>query len=96
MESGSLKVTWAVATLASSAEQDKPAEETKVLRLRWIEQGGPPPPHPITPSLGTQLVRGFASRELKGFCELRYRRPEPITCWSSRWTRRGEEVLNAE
>ena len=45
------------------------------LRLRWRESGGPPPvakEGATTPSLGTELVRSFAGRELRGRCVLRY------------------------
>ena len=40
--------------------------------LRWTESGGPPIRQPVTPSLGTELVRSFASRELRGEAVLRF------------------------
>jgi PAS domain S-box-containing protein len=40
--------------------------------LRWTEAGGPPIRQPVTPSLGTELVRSFASRELRGEAVLRF------------------------
>lgn len=41
------------------------------VRFTWTERGGPP----ITaasPSLGTELVHGFAARELRGRCEMTF------------------------
>ncbi len=42
------------------------------VRLRWTESGGPTVQGEIKPSLGTELVKGFATRELGGQCELSY------------------------
>jgi PAS domain S-box-containing protein len=64
---GRLKVSWEVVTRAT---EEKPA--VSHVRLRWQEFGGPQILGPVTPSLGTDLVRGFASRELAGRCELCY------------------------
>ena len=64
---GRLKVSWEVVTRAT---EEKPA--VPHVRLRWQEFGGPQILGPVTPSLGTDLVRGFASRELAGRCELCY------------------------
>ena len=36
------------------------------LRMIWTETGGPPIRQKVTPSLGTELVEGFAILELKG------------------------------
>ena len=44
----------------------------KGIRLRWRERGGPPVTKPFTPSLGTELVEGFATRELGGNVTLRF------------------------
>ena len=59
---GCLTIQWDIDHSAS----------TPLLRLRWKECGGPPMPDPIRPSLGTELVQGFATRELGGRCELTY------------------------
>lgn len=61
---GSLKIRWEV--LESAAGQR--------VRLQWTETNGPPVRQPVVPSLGTELVQGFASRELAGRCELNYPR----------------------
>ena len=42
------------------------------VRLRWTESGGPPILHPVRPSLGTELVKAFITRELRGACQMRY------------------------
>jgi PAS domain S-box-containing protein len=42
------------------------------VRLRWTESGGPRVSKPGPPSIGTELVRGFVSRELAGSCQLDY------------------------
>jgi two-component sensor histidine kinase len=44
----------------------------RLVRLRWKESGGPPVKGPVTPSLGTELVKAFAQGELRGVCELRF------------------------
>jgi PAS domain S-box-containing protein len=46
--------------------------EGSIVRLRWRESGGPPLHGPTVASLGTHLVRGFATRELRGKYEPRY------------------------
>ena len=45
---------------------------SRLVSLRWRELGGPPVKQMGAPSLGTELVRGFASRELAGRVELRF------------------------
>jgi PAS domain S-box-containing protein len=40
--------------------------------LTWAESGGPTVDRPIRPSLGTELVNSFVTRELKGRCEMRF------------------------
>jgi PAS domain S-box-containing protein len=42
--------------------------------LTWAERGGPPIRETVTPSLGTDLVQAFATRELDGSCEMSYPR----------------------
>ena len=42
------------------------------VRLIWQEHGGPPPARPVTPSLGSELVNAFATRELEGSCQMDY------------------------
>jgi two-component sensor histidine kinase len=42
------------------------------IRVTWIERGGPSISGPVVPSLGTELVQGFASRELRGRSELTF------------------------
>jgi hypothetical protein len=45
------------------------------VRLRWCESGGPPVRHRSPAgSLGTELVKGFATLELRGRYEARYPR----------------------
>ncbi len=43
-----------------------------MIRLEWQERGGPPIREPVRPSLGTELVKGFAMRELRGRVTLNY------------------------
>jgi PAS domain S-box-containing protein len=54
-----------------SVEWDVPADSHRV-RLRWTERGGPTPPDTVAPSLGTDLVQAFATRELDGICQMTY------------------------
>ena len=42
------------------------------LRITWTERGGPAIVGPIVPSLGTELMEGFITHELRGRCVLRY------------------------
>jgi two-component sensor histidine kinase len=59
---GQLTVQWEVAALDAG----------RLVRLHWRERGGRPINAPIEPSLGTELVRSFVTRELQGRCELRF------------------------
>jgi two-component sensor histidine kinase len=59
---GKLMVVWAV---------DRSARHHRV-RLHWTETGGPPIRKDIRPSLGSELVEGFATLELRGHLQLRY------------------------
>ncbi|MDB5318700.1 MAG: signal transduction histidine kinase [Phycisphaerales bacterium] len=40
------------------------------VRICWEETGGPTPSDAVVPSLGTDLVQAFASRELDGVCQM--------------------------
>jgi PAS domain S-box-containing protein len=42
------------------------------VQLTWQERGGPPRNGPVAPSLGTQLMRLFATNELHGRCDLTF------------------------
>ena len=42
------------------------------VRLIWRERGGPPVRGTVSPSVGTDLVNGFARRELRGRCALTF------------------------
>jgi two-component sensor histidine kinase len=44
------------------------------VRLHWRERNGPPIERPITPSLGTHLIRAFTAKELKGRVEMNFPR----------------------
>jgi len=52
---GKLEVTW--------------EPHDGLVRLTWQEHGGPPVRESVIPSLGSELVNGFATRELGGHCE---------------------------
>jgi PAS domain S-box-containing protein len=65
---GRLSLTWQIMPAAPESGAGSR------VRICWIERGGPPIDHPIVPSLGTELVEGFITRELLGSCELRYPR----------------------
>ena len=62
VEGGRLRIAW----------DRRPVSDGHAVYLRWTERDGPPVPDKIVPSLGTQLIRGFVSRELLGHCVLRY------------------------
>ena len=59
---GQVTVTW--------TQEQTP--QGPFLKLRWRESGGPPIPSSPTLSLGSTLVKGFATRELKGQVHLRF------------------------
>jgi two-component sensor histidine kinase len=84
---GRLEILWSIATEpgvagAGGPVADSPAGEpaagkatssaTSRVRLTWTERGGPPIRRPVVASLGTELVHGFAARELRGRCEMTY------------------------
>jgi PAS domain S-box-containing protein len=57
---GRLRVAWAM------------LDDPHRIRLTWEESGGPPVRLPVIPSLGMELVHAFATRELRGRCELNF------------------------
>lgn len=59
---GNLMVVWSV---------DRSATPPRA-RVYWTETGGPPIRSDVKPSLGTQLVKSFANRELRGRVELKF------------------------
>ncbi|HEY7114954.1 MAG TPA: PAS domain-containing protein [Tepidisphaeraceae bacterium] len=59
---GCLRVSWEV----------RRERQSDSVRLRWQEKGGPPTPPAPAPSLGTELITSFVTRELGGSCDLRY------------------------
>jgi len=59
---GRLMVVWAI---------DRSVNPPR-LRLHWTETGGPPVRTPPRPSLGTELVEGVATLELRGKVDLRF------------------------
>ncbi len=65
---GGLRVAWETVP-PTPAPQSRPGLASRT-RLRWTESGGPPPRLPIQPSLGTELVKSFATVELHGSFEL--------------------------
>jgi PAS domain S-box-containing protein len=65
-EGGQLSISWVV------LPNEPDAKSRPLLRISWIERGGPPITQPVVPSLGSELVEGFVTRELLGRCELRY------------------------
>jgi PAS domain S-box-containing protein len=71
---GRLRVAWTITNNATPASESPaaPPRDNSQITLTWTESAGPPIPPQITPSVGTALVHGFATRELQGECELRY------------------------
>jgi PAS domain S-box-containing protein len=63
---GRLSLTWEI------VPPDSTPDARPHLRASWLERGGPPIVDPIVPSLGTELVEGFITRELLGRVVLRY------------------------
>ena len=63
---GTLHITW---TLADPAPPDPAGRR---VRFRWQERNGPPVPPDPQPSLGTELMTGFVTRELRGTISLTY------------------------
>jgi two-component sensor histidine kinase/HAMP domain-containing protein len=59
---GRLKINWEVLLQAQEPN----------IRLTWQERGGPRIDRPTTPSLGTDLVYGFVTRELRGQCWIQF------------------------
>jgi len=63
---GRLAISWRIIPIESKGNS------RRLLRISWMERGGANITGPIVPSLGTELVEGFITRELHGRCELRY------------------------
>ena len=59
---GRLKISW---------ETHLQAQEPNI-RLTWQERDGPRIEEPVSPSLGTDLVYSFVTRELRGQCWLQF------------------------
>jgi PAS domain S-box-containing protein len=70
---GHVEVRWALVGGVSGASERMPADGPWV-RLSWMERGGPPIFNHPSPSLGTELVHGFAARELRGRSEMTFPR----------------------
>jgi PAS domain S-box-containing protein len=62
IEGGELQITWKV----------MPADQGTFVRLNWTERNGPPILQAGIPSMGTSLIRGLASHELRGRCVLNF------------------------
>jgi PAS domain S-box-containing protein len=58
---GALRIEWKLST-----------DPQPRLQLRWTESGGPPITGAGSPSLGTELVQSFVTRELRGQCTLAF------------------------
>lgn len=58
---GSLNICW-----------EPGADPNPRLGLRWTESGGPPVSGAGSPSLGTELVHSFVTRELRGHCTMAF------------------------
>lgn len=59
---GALSIRW----------ESKQNGAGRVLHFAWEERGGPRIGQPVTPSLGTQLVEAFVTRELHGRCGMTF------------------------
>jgi two-component sensor histidine kinase len=65
---GRVDVRWELVELS------KASGNGRWVQLSWTERGGPPITATPSPSLGTELVHGFAARELRGRSEMRFPR----------------------
>jgi PAS domain S-box-containing protein len=65
-EGGRVEIRWGVVV-----DHDG---RNPLVRLTWRERGGPPITAPAAPSLGTDLVTNFVTRELAGQCRLGFPR----------------------
>jgi PAS domain S-box-containing protein len=79
MPGGRVELRWALAgdnAVVGGGEEDdaRTAASGQWVRLIWMERGGPPIFSHPSPSLGTELVRGFAARELRGRSEMTFPR----------------------
>ncbi len=61
---GHLHIEWSASTPSTTGQQH--------VQLHWKESSGPPIQHQITPSLGTELIKGFINYDLAGTCHLNY------------------------
>ena len=64
VDGGHLTIEW-------SEEQ---RNDVPWLRLQWRESNGPPVLQACKPSLGSDLIRGFAARELEGKVQMSFPR----------------------
>jgi two-component sensor histidine kinase len=68
-ERGTVTISWQI--------DDGPDEP--VLKLRWVEQGGPPVQPPARPGFGSDLIRRSLSAESGGTATIEYP-PEGVVC----------------
>ncbi len=61
---GAVRVAWDAGPAGTDG--------SRRVALTWTERGGPPIVGAVVPSLGTELVHGFVTRELQGSCQLRF------------------------
>lgn len=75
---GRVEITWEVGCEEGRGDDQSAGMQCGAkspgVKLTWTETGGPPIREPGSPSIGTDLVRGFVTRELAGTCELSYPR----------------------
>jgi two-component sensor histidine kinase len=78
LPTGRVEVSWELADgpkKGPGAKANGDGAAGQIVRLRWRESGGPPVKQRTPPaSLGTELVKGFASLELRGRFEAAYPR----------------------
>jgi PAS domain S-box-containing protein len=60
---GTLRIAWQLSNGSPAGRR---------VKLTWTERNGPSPRLPAVPSLGTELVHAFATRELGGTCTMRF------------------------
>jgi PAS domain S-box-containing protein len=69
-ETGRVQVTWEVADTAP-----------RLLRLKWVESGGPPVRAPERRGFGRKLIETIMARDLSGVVRLDFDDPNGLTCW---------------
>jgi two-component sensor histidine kinase len=67
---GALSVSAGRVSVSWTRDQDR---DQQILRLDWLERGGPPVAEPLRRGFGSQLLQRVLGAQLNGYVEILYR-----------------------